>query len=48
MCAIGYLIAGFMGTPAVALIVETVILVGGIVVLSKYMHYNNRDEIDRQ
>ena len=35
VCAIGYLIAGFMKTPAVALIVEAILLVGIIMILSK-------------
>ncbi len=35
VCAIGYLIAGFMGTPIVALLLEAVILIGTIMFLSK-------------
>ncbi len=35
VCAIGYLIAGFMGTPIVALLSEAVILIGAIMLLSK-------------
>ena len=35
VCAIGYLIAGFMKTPAVALIVEAILLVEIIMILSK-------------
>ena len=34
VCAVGYLIAGFMLMPWVALIVETALLVGAIMVLS--------------
>ena len=34
VCAVGYLIAGFMMMPWVALIVETALLVGAIMVLS--------------
>ena len=35
VCAIGYLITGFMGTPIVALLLETVILIGAIIFLSR-------------
>ena len=35
VCAIGYLIAGFTGTPIVALLVETVILIGTVLILSR-------------
>ncbi|MBP5153334.1 MAG: Na+/H+ antiporter NhaC family protein, partial [Lachnospiraceae bacterium] len=42
VCAIGYLIAGYMNTPYVALIVETVILVGAVFILSKK---KNRDSV---
>ncbi len=35
VCAIGYLIVGFMNTPLVAIIIEAVLLVGIIMVLSR-------------
>ena len=34
VCAVGYLIAGFMKTPVVALVVETILLAGSVLVLS--------------
>ena len=34
ICAIGYVITGFMGTPWIAIIIESVLLVGAILVLS--------------
>ena len=42
VCAIGYLIAGYMDTPYVALIIEAVILLGSIFILSKK---KNRDSV---
>jgi Na+/H+ antiporter NhaC len=38
VCAIGYLIAGFTGTPVVSLLLEAVLLIGTIMFLSK-VHY---------
>ena len=35
VCAAGYLIAGFMKTPWIAILIETVILIGAIMILSK-------------
>lgn len=35
VCAVGYLIAGFMTSPWAAIVVETVLLVGAILVLSR-------------
>ncbi|MBQ2626767.1 MAG: Na+/H+ antiporter NhaC family protein [Eubacterium sp.] len=35
VCAIGYLIAGFTGTPVIALAVGTILLIGAIMVLSR-------------
>ncbi len=35
VCAIGYLIAGFTGTPVVSLLLEAVLLIGTIMFLSK-------------
>ena len=34
VCAIGYLIAGFMKTPAVAIVIEAILLAGSVLVLS--------------
>ncbi|WP_242835550.1 Na+/H+ antiporter NhaC family protein [Butyrivibrio sp. AC2005] len=35
ICAIGYVITGFMGAPWIAIIIESVLLVGAIMVLSR-------------
>ena len=35
MCAMGYLIAGFMLSPWVPLVVSAVLLIGAVVVLSR-------------
>ena len=39
VCAMGYLVAGFMGTPIVALLLEAVILIGTIMFLGKRSAY---------
>ncbi len=36
VCAVGYLIAGFSGTPWIALIVEVALLVGAILLLNRF------------
>ena len=45
VCSIGYMIAGFMKTPAAALIIEAVLLVGIIMVLSK--KHNIKEELTK-
>ena len=40
ICAIGYVITGFMGTPWIVIIIESVLLVGAILVLSRLALYS--------